>query len=314
MENITVNIQPAGGFCNIHCGYCDLQCRSNSICEFNFKAFEVALCDIAKLNPTMISFVLHGGEPLTADLSVLLRIVNLCEKYFGEKSRVQVQTNGVLLTDNIAQILFKKRCGFSVSLDPVLGNCRCDLETRGIVKKNISQLMVLGADVGIVSVAHAHNLTGYSAMLHELCDMGVSAWTINRVRSDLGGEFYITEMGYVQLLLSVMQEWIEKRLFRSIRILPILDLLTSRGRNHSCRYSSSPLKCRRFFVFDGMKLITHCEHLAKHKDVVDKKCIKCDDYDFCGGGCLGEVKEASFCEARRLLKKVLHGMMLICGG
>jgi len=314
MENITVNIQPAGSFCNIHCGYCDLSCRSGSVCKFDFNTFEEALHDLSGFDPCSISFILHGGEPLTADGEVLFRIIDLCEKNFKGKSRIQVQTNGVLLTDKISKSLFERRCGFSVSLDPDLGNRRYDRETRVTVKNNIRQLMRLGADVGVVSVVHAQNLDGYSSMLRELCDMGVSAWTINRVRSDEGSGFYVSEMSYVKLLLSVMREWIEKRLFRSIRILPLLDLLTSQGGNHSCRYSSSHLKCRSFFVFDGVKMISHCEHLTAQADSVDEKCLFCPDYDFCGGGCPGEAKEVAFCQARRLLKKVILDLKTNRGG
>lgn len=305
MDDIVVNVQPAGGFCNIRCGYCDQTCRCDNIREFNFDAFEVMLRDIEKTDPHFVTFVLHGGEPLTAAPEVLFRIIDLCEEHFHGKSRVQVQTNGVLLADDISGALFSKRCGFSVSLDPDLGNRRYDCGTRAVVKGNISRLLRLGADIGVVSVAHAYNLDGFSPMLHELRDMGVAAWTINRVRCDREIGFYVSEMDYVNLLLSVMREWIGERLFRSIRILPILDLLTSRGGNHCCRYSSRQTKCSSFFVFNGAKVLNHCEHLPTHVNLPDERCLCCSDYDFCGGGCPAEERDDSFCEARRLLKKTI---------
>lgn len=313
MEDIVINVQPAGGFCNIRCGYCDQNCRCDNVREFNFDAFEEMLCDIEKIGPHHVMFVLHGGEPLTAAPEVLFRIIDLCEDHFHGKSRVQVQTNGVLLADGISRALFARRCGFSVSLDPDLGNRRYDQGTRATVKGNICRLLRLGADVGVVSVAHAYNLEGYSDMLHELCDMGVAAWTINRVRCDRGMGFYVSEMDYVKLLLSVMRKWIGERLFRSIRILPILDLLTSRDGNHCCRYSSCQSKCSSFFVFDGAKVLKHCEHLPEHVNLPDKRCLCCSDYDFCGGGCPAEVRDDSFCEARRLLKNVILNIRTIQG-
>ena len=314
MQSITINIQPAGSFCNIHCGYCDLAYRSGSVREFDFNAFEVALLDIVKDDPCSVTFVLHGGEPLTADLGVLIRIIDLCEKYFGENSRVQLQTNGVLLTDDISKSLLERHCGFSVSMDPDLGNRRYDRVTRETVKNNICQLIQSGADVGVVSVVHAHNLEGFSSMLHELCEMEASAWTINRIRSDVESPFYISEKTYVKLLLSVMQEWIGKRLFRSIRILPLLDLLTSHGGNHCCRYSNHHLKCHSFYVFDGEKMTYHCEHLAEQSRMVEEKCLCCEDYDFCGGGCPGELKDPSFCQARQMLKKAILDLKINYGG
>ena len=314
MEDIVINVQPAGGFCNIRCGYCDQDCRCDSIREFDFDAFEVMLRDIGNTDPRHVTFVLHGGEPLTAAPEVLFRIIDLCEERFRDKSRVQVQTNGVLLADDISRALFARRCGFSVSLDPDFGNRRYDQGTRAAVKGNISRLLRLGADVGVVSVAHAYNLEGYSQMLHELCDMGVAAWTINRVRCDREMGFYVSEMDYVNLLLSVMRKWIEERLFRSIRILPILDLLASRGGNHCCRYSSRQSKCSSFFVFNGAKVLNHCEHLPERVNLPDERCLRCLDYDFCGGGCPAEVRDDTFCEARRLLKNAILNIRTIKRG
>ena len=62
-------------------------------------------------------------------------------------------------------------------------------------------------------------------------------------------------------------------------------------------------KCSYFNTYYGKNDVSlYCDHIVTDKlPEVPDECYQCDIYSKCGGGCLVEKKDATFCEARHKL-------------
>lgn len=102
------------GRCNYKCIYCYAQdhCQAEMSYEIAAQALSLA-AGPTEDNSFVVQFT--GGEPLLA-FPLLKKIVSLVEhKHY--KARLQIQTNGSLVTDDIARYLFKHKIAIGVSLD-----------------------------------------------------------------------------------------------------------------------------------------------------------------------------------------------------
>ena len=93
-----------------------------------------------------IHVVLHGGEPLLLGAKRLRRLCRMLREALPEPCEIHVQTNGVLLTDEIIDIFVRYDVGISVSIDgpsDVHNRFRLDRRGRGSycrVRGGISRL------------------------------------------------------------------------------------------------------------------------------------------------------------------------------
>ena len=82
--------------------------------------------------------------------------------------------------------------------------------------------------------------------------------------------------------------------------------LLSQNANKICEYLPSVDKCLAFITVYPDGTITNCSHLKHPVRKMAAKCSSCTIVNWCGGGCLGEEKDAQFCDARHHLKNYIE--------
>lgn len=111
--------------CNLDCSYCYVYHMGDDAWRFQPKRMSDDVLDrvatrlAAQLERqgTPFSVVLHGGEPLLLGRAKLERFCRALREALPHPCGVHVQTNGVLLTDDLIDVLVKFEVGVSISFD-----------------------------------------------------------------------------------------------------------------------------------------------------------------------------------------------------
>ena len=111
--------------CNLDCSYCYVYHMGDEAWRLQPKHMPVAvqlatvrqLADLYSRQGQPLSVVLHGGEPLVIGTRRLRRLCQQLRRALPPPCGVHVQTNGVLLTDEIIDIFVQFSVGVSISID-----------------------------------------------------------------------------------------------------------------------------------------------------------------------------------------------------
>lgn len=309
MTSATLIIKPCGDRCNIHCGYCynrNVYINdefSSNLKLSNFYSYLDKFKDYKN-----IFIVFHGGEPLLKGIIFFEEILSYISENFKNKWNVQVQTNGTLLNDKYIDLFSRyiPNLSVSVSIDPIgVKDLRFfnDSYLRQNVISNISDCAMLIPNTGIISIAHKYNIDYFNEFIENLIDANIHSLTVNKIKNyNLGkSEFFITELDYVNLLISICKFVISNKLYQQINIQPLYALFSSC--NKFCNFLNDNNKCFNFKTYDGSSEINQCEHynIAKNYYINSQECNKCSIVNRCGRGCYAEKRDETFCEARKLL-------------
>ena len=115
-----VMAKPAGGLCNLSCGYCyysGVKVRGRAIMDRD--TLEIFTRAYIEENPSWrINFGWQGGEPLIAGLDFFKEAVSLQKKY-GSLCEIEnsLQTNATLLDDEYCEFFAKENFLIGISLD-----------------------------------------------------------------------------------------------------------------------------------------------------------------------------------------------------
>ena len=147
------------GDCNLACRYCYASDQNRTA-----MTWETARRAIDLAAEGGVPFILQfsGGEPLLA-LPLLRRIVDYVHSNHF-RARMDLQTNGTLLTEETAAFLRSARIGVGVSLDgrPAVHDAlRCYPDGRGTasdVVAGIQHLVQRGIEIGLTAVVTAKNV------------------------------------------------------------------------------------------------------------------------------------------------------------
>lgn len=297
---ISVNLKLVGSLCNLNCQYCYEHERYGNSNTGSIKVDNIIeYIDRLENEFSYIKIILHGGEPLLyskKDMEKLLR-------HYKNKSNINIsiQTNGLLIDQEWIDIFknYSKDFLFSISLDSqksLLRNIKSDklFQIFKLIKKN-------NLKIGIVSVISKENIdfTHYKKFINMLIDeFNVDFLTINKIRYNKNSEEnYINEIEYTKFLIDIFAYYIENKLYNRLKINPFLDLLNNKN---SCIFSKNLQKCNSFITLYPPFNIADCDHkIGQSNDLT--KCFDCEIFDFCGGGCIYEKQDNTFCEARFLL-------------
>ena len=160
------------GDCNLACRYCYASGQDRRTMSWETARHAIDLAADSK-EPFIIQF--SGGEPLLA-LPLLRKIVGYVHTN-GIRARMDLQTNGTLITDEVADFLCKSGVGVGVSLDgrpDVHDALRCRPDGGGssvAVIEGIHRLAHRKMEIGITCVVSAENvsvLTGIIEMSYYL--------------------------------------------------------------------------------------------------------------------------------------------------
>ncbi len=316
IESVTIMVKMVGTACNMQCDYCYEHITEDDHKNIYWVTGDDVIEYLRKFVDYKHVFILfHGGEPFLAKYDEVSKCLEFIKKNFKYDYKIQFQTNGTLLNDEWIYLLrqYEPNISLSISLDPSGDK---DLrksqgfEYRRIVNDNIKKYGDSIGNIGIISVAHKYNLKYFEEYIEELIKMGIKSLTINKYRGTReDSKPFITEQEYVDLLKSVTLKWIRMGWYKKINIQP-LNALFSPRQNRLCIYLPDTNKCSYFKTFYAKDEVSeYCDHVMPKKlPKLDSKCLNCDIYEFCGGGCLVEFKDDTFCNARRDLCEFVRRM------
>ena len=170
------------GSCNLACRYCYAAAQDRRTMTWETARRAIDLAAAGKM-PFILQF--SGGEPLLA-LPLLRQMADYVRRN-RIPARMDLQTNGTLLTEETATFLRSARIGIGVSLDgrPAVHDAlRCYPDGRGTaadVVAGIRQLAQCGMEIGLTTVVTADNVAELSGVV----EMAYYLGNVRRVGFDL---------------------------------------------------------------------------------------------------------------------------------
>lgn len=126
--------------CNINCSYCYVYNMGDdgwkqmpkAIAPDTIRALSIALATLSKDQDSEFTTVLHGGEPLMLGARRLEHLLSSLRENLSSEQKICMQTNGMLISDEILRICDDFRTAISISLDgPKKTNDRFRIGHRG---------------------------------------------------------------------------------------------------------------------------------------------------------------------------------------
>lgn len=315
---LSVNLKLVGSNCNMRCSYCYEHDNPRWALE-RLRPEEVATF-IASVPPeTELRFLLHGGEPLLYPKPEMARLLTTIVTAAGRRARVHLQSNGTLLDNDWIEMFLAHdpEFVFSLSIDSLRNDPNRKLPSRRLVPLLIEKLTLLkawGARVGVVSVISRDNVDDFNDFMGQIVELGVRYLTVSKLRRNTAARaetnhLVLSEVEYVTFLERLLRSWIDLRLFRRIQIQPFMTLL-SNASNRICTFEASMQKCDTFVSLYPGGVRTGCDHRGNGPPRTLPACAACPIASWCGGGCFGEEKDPTFCEARFRLKALVDAVSL----
>lgn len=114
-------LKPVGDICNLRCTYCYYYARTGPHCKMGNDELEIIVKETINCAPSKgkIHYTWHGGEPLLAGIDFFQKALSLQRKYKKPEQTVvnQIQTNGTLISPDIAQFFKMNNFKVGVSID-----------------------------------------------------------------------------------------------------------------------------------------------------------------------------------------------------
>ena len=315
-DAVTLFLKLNGNECNMKCVYCYNHVCSNTVQHISCSPSDVISYLSEYIGYQHLFIVFHGGEPLLTSPKNIGVILEYIDKSFKYRANVQFQTNGTLINEEWLDLFrqYSHLISVSFSIDP---DDRLDLRVypkevnKNQVWNNIKACCQIIDNVGVISVAHRHNFDSFIPFMILLSDLGIHSLTINKYQSNKKWNIddnYLTEMEYVNMLINIADYWISSKIYKTLSVQPIKSLFSKNG-SKICLYLFDNSKCTYFHTFfDKNNHTNFCDHVIDNEiPTIAKECLLCDILRKCGGGCLVETKDATFCEARHRLFNYIGG-------
>jgi len=294
---ISINLKLVGSLCNLNCKYCyeHEQYGNKNIGVISVDDI-INYINLLRNKYKYIKIILHGGEPLLYPKNEMNRLL----QYYKNENNIHItiQTNGLLIDQEWIDI-FKNYSNyflFSISLDSKDSLLR-DFKTDELFQK-FKLIKNNNLKIGIVSVISKENIdtTEYKEFIHMLINkFQIDFLTINKIRfNNQIKDSFINELEYTNFLIDIFNYWIEEKLYNQLKINPFLDLMQNQN---SCIFNSNLQKCSNFITIYPSFNIKGCDHQKGQTNNLSK-CLNCQIFDFCGGGCIYEIQDETFCDAR----------------
>lgn len=313
MKTIKMLVLSLTGQCNFSCVYCYASDHEPFTME---KRTALRAIDLATLSGETFILQFSGGEPLLA-FDVLKEAV-LYVKKNKIPARMQLQTNGSLLTEEIARFLYQNQVGIGISLDgraPVNDRMRLLKDGRGAtgaILEGAALLKYLGIEAGITCVVTKENVGALPGIVEMAYYMG----NIRKIGFDLlrgqgrGGMLEAPCGTEVEAAIDETYQAAEKfaRLTgTAMQFTQIERVETLRRGGSSCFGHCYAMNGEAAFV-DATGDIYACSSLIGKSDFylgnvgngIDEErrervgktiersmhfCFACRDFGLCGGGC-----------------------------
>jgi len=115
MQPLTLLVKPASGLCNLQCTYCFYKAHENTVMAP--ETVDLLIQKIRAFQPSALSVVFQGGEPLLAGLAFFRAFVKKLNAAVDAPVSFALQTNGLLLDDDFAAFFRAHDFLVGISLD-----------------------------------------------------------------------------------------------------------------------------------------------------------------------------------------------------
>lgn len=301
------------GRCNLACRYCYASAQDTGTMDWETCRRAI---DLAAAPGESFVLQLSGGEPLLA-----LPLIRKLTSYVREReisARLQIQTNGTLLTEEAADFLAATKFGIGVSLDGRVAEndaMRCYFDGRGAwadTVEGIRRLGRRGVGVGLTCVVTADNVE----TLANIVDVAYFLGNVKKIGFDLlrgqgrGAERKAADPAQVERAMAAVlarAETLAAMTGRRIKFTQVEQAkaidggticgfshchamngasahVDARGRFYAC---SSFVGDARFFIGDTETGVD--EARQRETAAFIAKCMAfcpaCQDFSACGGAC-----------------------------
>ncbi|MEZ5354903.1 MAG: anaerobic sulfatase maturase [Bryobacteraceae bacterium] len=320
-------IKPASAVCNLDCSYCFYLDREADPYK-SLPARRMTFDTLERLVDTYLfysypnsTFAFQGGEPTLAGLDFFTKLVELQQRFGRDGQNVSnaLQTNGMLLDDNWAQLFHSYNWLLGVSLDgpeDINDMYRFNKAGRGTwkqVMKGIECLNKNKVDFNILCVLSQANVEKPKEIYNFYKSIGIdNIQYIPLAEFNKDGTrmpFTITAEQYGRFLVETFDLWWPDRRKVRIRFFDNIAEAVAGMRPGSCtmhetcdsyvvvEYNGDVYPCD-FFVESGWKLgnagldswseiarRTRRYNFAQKKTLSHPECQVCDYQSICHGGC-----------------------------
>ncbi len=318
------------GACNIACSYCyDFdQSRWNGRGSSTHAKHLIA--DSFSVNDS-ITVMFHGGEPLLhfSEIKELVSFANEIAHRDGKKITYSIQTNGLLLDEEIVQYLLNESFDVGISLDGPLeihNLYRVDHKGRGtfeaLIKKFDEFPEFMRTRVGFMSVITQNSVFHLDQVWQFFRDLDVQTWKLSPMLPEGRACTNQVTANYIESFVDFLEERLLEIINGSyhrpylINLIQAVEPFLSRNSKNVC--TSFPCGAGRdFVVLDAKGALRSCDcsyrddfflgnadfdllkmvktefkksDLAKREQwLVDSECGQCVWLPFCGGTCPAEA-------------------------
>ena len=268
------------------------------------------------------SFAFQGGEPTLMGIDFFRRVVALQKKYGRDGQNVgnSIQTNGTLITEELAKLFAEYHFLAGVSLDGpaeihnVYRKYANGRGTHADVMKGLANLRSQKAEFNVLTLVHKANVRKAAEVYGYLCDNGFHFQQyIECVEFDKGGRlmpFAISGLEWGDFLCGLYDEWIKGDTRRvSIRLFDSIVLKLVDGVSNCCQMDND---CRQYFVVEHNGDVYPCDffvqpelslgnimidswqsflgsnryvEFGKRKRTLNRQCEECEYLRLCAGDC-----------------------------
>ncbi len=333
--------------CNLNCQYCyEKKIRDNGdYAKPDIKAVVKTLR--TKIKTDFRSFSFHGGEPLLTPIKDIEKILKILKKEndcrFKNKISINIQTNGVLLTDKHIKLFKKYGVHMGFSIDGHLGfmnrfrfGDKAEKYTT-LVFDNMMKSQKAGLNISVIAIMNSENCShavDFVKYLFEKCK--INGMRFNPVITRENGQDFLGKdiIKTYRKLIALMGK-------TGYEIRPIRDVFGMlKSGNGVCVFTecdSFATTAEQTILGDGTfsnclknssteGLTVRCDEKNNARYINLPKiskdnggCKGCEWWDYCTGGCPGEGinndwrNRSSLCEIYSFLFKEASRMLKVQG-
>lgn len=324
MEFVSV-IKPVGGKCNLHCSYCYFRQKEGGKIDSAVMSDKIlrSLIDATCGNQSTIEFIWHGGEPLLAGIDFYHRIIEYESNWSSDERKISnsIQTNGILVNEDWVNFFVRNDFAVGVSLDGPArfhDQVRVHRDGSGSFKKTMDAIHLLTeADVlsDVICCVSSVNCDSPEIIFNFFTKSGIKRLKFLQVQGrDTSGKLFpysVTAEQYANFLIGIFKRWLEldDPTMEVREIKSIVNLMLG-GDFRECMLAG---ECYKYFTVYPDGSIYGCDSLPKIKSLrfgniaegleqinsspnfvrfckrtaeLKEKCISCEWFHICRGGCL----------------------------
>lgn len=321
-------VKPTSADCNLKCSYCFYLDKKDLYLEKNCHRMSEEVLDkligsYLERDQKQYNISWQGGEPSLMGVEFFEKVTELEMKY-GQKGKLMAnafQTNGTLITPQLARHLRKFRFLVGVSLDgteEMHDYYRKTVDNRGShgdVMKGIALLDKNNVNYNILTLVNSSNVKKGKELYNYLKAQGFSYHQYTPcVEFDKEGkplEFTISAKEWGIFLCDIFDEWIKSDINRvSIRLFDSILSSIIYKKNNMCSMEEN---CAKYFVVEYNGDVYPCDFFVEEKRKLgnimedswdelllkeeyilfgkekrnwNNKCNRCNYLEFCLGDCL----------------------------